>query len=192
VCLLGFLKFLKRDKKKDIGLDSFDVPPLPPDMKGKEFDKLPELPEIPDIDHMPSGGKHIPDMKKFEPKIPVPEIEIPEMDKIPELEELPELPDLEEPPELPKQPARPLFKPKFIRPNVIKKEMPKAHPDEIFRTDDGFYEKHERAAVQEEKRILQHKDVGKGPVYIRIDKFRIILSSVNTIKREYKKCSRIN
>src|SRR3989338_7058473 len=55
VRLGGVLKFLKRDKSKelDMDFDNFDVPPIPPEpqgMEGKDFETFPELPELAGID----------------------------------------------------------------------------------------------------------------------------------------------
>ena len=45
VLCLGFLKFLKRDKSKELdleleGMEDLDMPPMPPDFKEKEFDSM--------------------------------------------------------------------------------------------------------------------------------------------------------
>ena len=46
MCILGFLKFLKRDKKQDLG--SLDLPPEPPSLEGFD-DKLPDMPDFHEI-----------------------------------------------------------------------------------------------------------------------------------------------
>ena len=55
---MSFLKFLKREKKKE-GLDELDLPPAPPPLEG--FDEDMSMPEIPDI-----GGKQAGKMPEAE------------------------------------------------------------------------------------------------------------------------------
>ena len=197
---LGFLKFLKRDKgeKLDLGPENMadlDIPPPPPDFGEKGLDELPELPELPDI----KGEKLI---SKIEEK-PLPKL--PEEKPVSELE-LPPLPDLKPEddielelegdidiptapgfPELPElepsmQKPRPIFpaqKPEEQKPKIGLPEFPKLKPE--IRP----YERLEKAAVREERDILRHKEA-EGPIYIRVDRFRNILSGTSDIKNNLK------
>jgi hypothetical protein len=74
---VGFLKFLKRDKKKefDLDLDKLDVPPVMPGMDGKniQFPDLPELPEMPEFEEKPPIKDDFPveKLKSDIPTIPI-------------------------------------------------------------------------------------------------------------------------
>ena len=66
---MGFLKFLKRERKKE-SFDELDLPPAPPLLGDSETelgygfeDKLPELPEFPDFGKKISAPT---DMPKFD------------------------------------------------------------------------------------------------------------------------------
>ena len=74
---------------------------------------------------------------------------------------------------------RPLFGTQLQKetPNVRlpPKPMPKIKP----------YEMVEEAAVREQKGVLQHKEE-KGPIFVRAERFRDILTGTNTIKNNLK------
>ena len=201
---LGFLKFLKRDRDKemDFGLeDDLDIPPPPPDLSkedfarvGKEFPEFPELPEIPEAEESMSpsdefpikGRKYIPKEKPLPPS-DFPEEEFPGKD-FPE--EKP-FPDLRIPGEegfpTPRPTPKPSFQPRplfparerlFPRPveNIVPKpqiEAPSPYGDI------------EKEASKEEMGILRHKKA-KGPIYVRIERFRNILANANIIKNNLR------
>jgi len=206
---LGFLKFLKRDKGKEPDLDlesvrNLDVPPAPPgldmppapaNLGEKRLEGLPEFPELPEIK---SEGP-FPPMKEE----PIPELNLPEEEPIPELElpkEIP-VPDLGLPPlpslkleeniipkEAPKilPPSKPLFGMPKPRPFGVQKpieQKPIVEMPEIPRLKPEIrpYEKLERAAIREEKSVLRHEKA-EGPIYIRAERFRGIITGTRTIK----------
>ena len=172
---MGFLKFLKRDKSKDFDLDlgNLDVPPLPPGMEGKGFEELPELPEMPDIDEPFSGME--------EKETPVSQIKIPP---------LRQPADMQEPVF---QPSK-VFKPMGSIKTDFEMQMPE-EPMPQFKGDipeiepeprrAGTYERFSRAAVREERSILEHKDA-KGPIFMRVDKFRNVLRNISEIRGSLK------
>ncbi|MAE43084.1 hypothetical protein CMO93_04885 [Candidatus Woesearchaeota archaeon] len=170
---MGFLKFLKRDKKQEsnLDLDKLDVPPSPPNVKGKEFTELPELPELDEPLSRPT-------------KKPVSEFDAP---TIPLLE--PQKP-IKEPSQT--QIPKPLFGAPKLEPQMspiergIPKPSPKLEIEPEIRPHRKYEERFERAAVKEEKEVLMHKEV-KGPIYIRVDRFRQILAGISTIKGDLKK-----
>lgn len=181
---MGFLKFLKRDKKQEpnLGLDSLDVPPMPPNAsnaKGNEFPDLPELPELPELD------EPLPEQQEKS----LPKLEVPPMPPVEPQKPIEELRDIEtqSPIEMPK----PLFemeKPEGFMPST-KEEIPKPSPilkPDIDKPYHGFEKGFERAALREEKDVLTHKEA-KGPIYIRVDRFREILEGISTIKNDLKK-----
>ncbi len=196
---LGFLKFLKRDKKKDpdLGLErmeDLDVPPPPPGLGEKELKELPELPEklAPEM-----GEKPLSDIGL--PKEELQELELPEEKPIPGLE-LPSLPspkkeepivpkaEFPEPPEVipsmqKPQPIFPAQKPVAQKPRIFAPKFPPRPKPEI-----RPYERLERAAVREEISVLRHK-TAVGPVYIRADKYKNILNNARIMKNDLKTAS---
>ncbi|MCH8004359.1 MAG: hypothetical protein IH934_07065 [Nanoarchaeota archaeon] len=207
---MGFLKFLKRDKGKEPDLDlenmeDLDMPPVPPDFEKKDLGdvkgELPELPKLPEIGvkepFSPMKEKPIPDLDLL-PEEPIPELELPKEKPVSEFE-LPPLPGpkLEEdiiPKEAPKIP--PLSKPLFGMPKPIfgvqkpAEQEPKVEVPEIPRLKPEIrpYERLERAAIREERAVLTHKEA-EGPIYIKIDRFRGILTGTKTIKNNLKTAS---
>ena len=212
--LLGFLKFLKRDKGKEPVLENMgdlDVPPAPPGLETipaphnlgeKGLEELPELPELPEIksegSFPPMKEKPIPDLD-LPPEEPIPELELPKEKPVSELE-LPPLPDpkLEEeiiPKEAPKIPplGKPLFGMPKPRPFGVQKpeeQEPKVEMPEIPRLKPEIrpYERLERVAIREERAVLRHEKF-EEPIYIRIERFRAILTGTKTIKNNLKTAS---
>jgi len=207
VLYLGFLKFLKRDKRKEPklemeNLEGLDMPPVHPDFGEKGIENLPELPELPEMggeEPFPaSKGEPIPDLE-LPPEEPLPELNFPKEKPVSGLE-LPELPKLEgdagmlkEAPKIPPL-SKPLFgmqKPKPIfgvqklaerKPKVEIPEVPKFEPEM------KSYERLERAAVREERAVLKHEKA-EDTIYIRVDRYRGILTGTNTIKNNLKTAS---
>jgi len=206
VLLLGFLKFLKRDKGKepDLNLENMgdlDVPPVPPDSEkgvlGDFKEKLPEFPELPEI-----GKEPFPPMKEkpipgldFPPQEPLPGLGLPKEKSVSEFE-LPTFPSpkieegvgvLEEAPKIP-----PLGKPLFgmPKPRPFGVQKPKVEMPEVPRLKPEIrpYERLERAAVREERSVLRHEKA-EGPIYIRAERFRGILTGTMTIKNSLKTAS---
>jgi hypothetical protein len=206
VLYLGFLKFLKRDKRKEPDLDlknlgDLDVPPLPPDFKEKGLGEreLPELPELPELEgEEPISEMEEKPLSELEPsekqteKLEFPSMEGPKLGegigtKIPTMPEFPKAKEATKAPDLllPKplfgmQKPRPFFgagKPQEERPEV---KIPPRPVSEI-----KPYERFEKAAVREERSILKHKEA-EGPTFIRIERFRNILAETREIKNNLK------
>ena len=169
---MGFLKFLKRDKTKnlDMDLDNFDVPPMPPGPPGmgeKGFESLPELPDFDGaVPGMEEKQKPISDIKiplqqmgAREPVLRQPESFKPIEDMKTDFEMEPEepMPQIEE--EYHEREPKPR----------------RASP----------YERFSRGAVTEEKGILEHKDA-KGPIFMRVDKFRSVLRNISEVRGSLK------
>ena len=209
---MGFLKFLKRDKDKEMdkGLDDFDVPPTPPDMKS--LGDFPELPKLPEID------KDMPEIPKehFDEPLDIPdkpvddfqELDIPDNDfkdeppkpsgffKLPKFskkEPLPELKVPEMPPIKPGKELRDIDVPntlfgKHKHMDKIDVPLPKLKEMDnknikVPKFDYGI----ERDAMNEEKELLSSHREDKGPIFVRVDRFREVIKSVNTIKKDLKK-----
>ena len=203
---LGFLKFLKRDKSNemDFGLeDDLDMPPPPPDLSkedfvkaGKEFPEFPELPEIPEAGESMSPLEQFPIKwpSNYVPKEkPLPPLDFPEEGfpgedfteenqfpklKIPREEGFPEG-------DMPRpgfQAPRPLFpaKPQYFSQPI---ETPESAASARIRPSP--YQNIEKEASREEMGLLKHKKA-KGPIYVRIERFRNILANSNTIKNNLR------
>ena len=211
---LGFLKFLKREKKEpDLDLEKMgdlDVPPPHPGLGEKGLKELPDFPELPELPEKPApemGEKSLSEIKF--PKEELPKLELPKEKPLPELPGLnmpgvPKFPELSgdiesKQPQLlkpepsvefpkpienmgmpqPSQSPEPISsapKPPFMQPKAeVSEPAPKIKP----------YERFERAAVREEKGVLRHKGV-QEPIYIRVDRFKSILTGANMIKSNLK------
>ena len=203
---LGFLKFLKRDKSKemDFGLENdLDIPPPPPDLSkedfikaGKEFPEFPELPEIPEAEGSMSPSDEFPvrGHSKYMPKEkPLPPLDFPEEEfhgedfaeekqfpklKIPRGENFPEggmtRPGFQAP--------RPLFP---VKQQYFSQPIETPESAASARIRPSPYQNIEKEASREEIGLLKHKK-SKGPVYVRIERFRNILANTNTIKHNLR------
>ena len=196
---MGFLKFLKRDKKKglDLETENLDVPPAPPDFEEKpgelpELPEIPELPELPELEPIselqkkPEGILGVPDILKEFPSTkekPIPEFKAPKIPPARVPEPIPKEPIGPIPIETPK----PLFgirEPEKQKP-IIKEDIPIHAPKLDIKPEISPYEIFERAAVREEGDLLAHKEA-KSPIFIRVDRFRNILTGISTIKSKLK------
>ena len=175
---MGFLKFLKRDKSKDLDMDfgNFDVPPMPPEPPGMEengFESLPELPELPDFD------EPVPGME--EKKTPVSQIKIPPLQQPAYLQEpvfrpskrFKQMESMETDFEM-QRPEEPMPQ--------MKEDIPEMEPEHRRASP---YERFSGAAVREERSVLEHKDA-KGPIFMRVDKFRNVLRNISEIRGSLK------
>lgn len=215
---LGFLKFLKRDKKKepDLGLEKMgdlDVPPAPPDLGEKDIGKLPGLPELPELPEKPAPGieekpisgvkppeeEKLPGLDLTKEK-PLPELGLPEEKPLPGLE-LPPLPTLEKEgpigvPKAEKFPELPEVEPRVQKPGpIFPVEKPEMQPKIVApkfppRIKPGIspYGRLERSAVREERAVLRHEGA-KGHVYLRMDRFKGILNGTRIMKNDLKTAS---
>ena len=136
---MGFLKFLKRDKSKELDLESMgnlDAPPIHPGLEEKGMERLPEVPK---------SEKSFPERKE---KL-VPELKLPSMQESP--------------------------KPEWEEPKV---ELPGTMPAKEI-------EPYESAIVVEEKPVQKRREAG-GPIFVKVNQFRGVLSEISTIKRDLK------
>jgi hypothetical protein len=209
VLYLGFLKFLKRDKDKelDVGIDdNLDVPPPPPDFVQKNFNDLDKgLPEFPELPKTPES-EGLPELPKLEDEMPIENFDVQKMprektlpplnfpedvnDDYPDEKPLPKLEipheDMPRPHPMPRpemKPQRPLFPvrshsfPKLTEQSKLPGSKHKLRPSP--------YQALEKRASREEIGILRHKKA-KGPTYVRIEKFRDIITSTGTMKNNLR------
>jgi len=155
----------------DLELKSLDVPPAPPDIleKPPEPPKLPqqeEAPELPPLAEFPSIESNMPAEEFNAPPIEPVEPQEPFESKEPE-------------------PPKPLFRQQIPEPEA-KPEIPKPTPDIDIGPIGKHYQRVEMAAVREEKDVLAHKKEVKGPIYLRADKFKKILTGISVTRNDLK------
>lgn len=208
---MGFLKFLKRDKSNDRGVEDIsdlDMPPPPPNMKTGQTqfpgfqnigtDQFPELPKLPDLADEP-----IPKLDKEDDlyKDDMPSLtdessfQFKDQEDLPPLDEnadlgldspLPKLDDNDIPLDEPAGAIpRPLFRPKQL-PNEMPRPLFGRQPINTKSPPiRGSYQKFEDNAFQEERSLLDHKH-SKGPIFVRVERFRGIASGVAAIRNNAK------
>ena len=155
--------------------DNFDVPPMPPEppsMEEKGFEDLPELPEIPESDEALFGME--------EKKKPISEIKIPLQQTMRVKEAVLQQPVSFKPIEDIKTDFE-MQRPEEPMPQ-IKEDIPEMKPEHRRASP---YERFSRAAVMEERSILKNKDA-KGPIFMRVDKFRNVLRNISEIRGSLK------
>ncbi len=197
---LGFLKFLKRDKGKemDFGLeDDLDIPPPPPDFAKDDFGKggkeFPEFPELPRYEESMDTSDFSIKPSKYAPKEkPLPPLDFPDEeflgeDFAEEMQEKPfpklKLPREEEFPKV--DMPKPGFQPRPLFPSrqpLQPIEKPESPPIARIRSP---YQGIEKQASREEVGLLRNKK-SKGPIYVRIERFRNILANANTIRNNLR------
>ncbi|MBI2522789.1 hypothetical protein HYW19_00195 [Candidatus Woesearchaeota archaeon] len=205
---MGFLKFLKRDKAEEMNFgleDDLDIPPPPPDLSkeelgraGKEFPEFPELPTIPEAEESMAPSDEFPiKQPKYIPKEkPLPPLDFPEEEfagkGFPEEKPFPNLKiPREEELEFPK--PRPMSKPSFQAPRPLFPARGRLFPrpienDLVLKPQieaQSPYQDIEKEDSKDDIGIMRHKK-SKGPIYVRIEKFRDILANTNTIKNNLR------
>ena len=184
--IVGFLKFLKRDKKQD--LTSLDLPPEPPKMQGFD-DNLPDIPGFPEM------SAHDPDNDGNDFKFDFPENKNNDfgsefsMSAQPKEEKMPEMPEF---PDMGKkmQPVIPAPMPVFSSaPQIIPTPQPqdidwKEEPQQVQEMPEPSYER-PRKLFHHEKRSLGMP--AKKEVYVRVDKFKMALDGIGMIRNSLRK-----
>ena len=177
---MGFLKFLSRNKEKELDFDlnntqEFDMPPPPPPIGSEEEfqeDKLPEFPELPKMPDMPEE-------ESLEMKEGMNDI-------VQEPENLPDFPPMNQ--DFGKTPSMPPVE-RFPRREMPVREPFMQQPRPLFgmqrRPLFNPTERFEKNAVKEERCVLNLKG-SKGPIYVRIERFRGILSDTGIIRNNLK------
>jgi len=212
VLYLGFLKFLKRDKGKEMDFDledDLDIPPPPPDLSKEEFGnagKFPEFPELPETEGAefpefpelpeaeesisPSDEFPIRGHSKYMPKEkPLPPLDFDEVASEDFAEEKPfpklKIPEEEFPKPMPM--PKPSFQPRPLFPareRLFPRPIENIAPKPQIEASSP-YRDIEKEASKEEIGILRHKK-SKGPIYVRIEKFRDILANANIVKNNLR------
>jgi len=200
---VGFLKFLKREKKER-NLDELDLPPAPPPLGSSQaeadfgayagFDEnLPELPDFPDFEkeRISAPEEHL-------PKLDFPEMEektqnIDKSQDIYKWKNTQDFPAFSEIEEKPMPPIAPISMPSITPEPLIQtlqpaapKQEPIAQSRQMDFPQQEPYQKMKFRHLGQEKRVLR-QSLSAGPVYVRIDKFKGTLGSINTIRSDLRR-----
>lgn len=169
---MGFLKFLKREKKKE-DFDELDLPPAPPPLEG--FDEDIALPDFSDFgkEKISAAGD---ELSKFD----FPEIsqDFPPFSETEE--EQPPIASVTAAPAIPEEisPATPSIpKPQQIAPEI---------GEDQDASTQGIYPKKERRLFSPEKRAAREMPNVKT-VYVRVDDFKVALGGINILRNDLKK-----
>lgn len=184
---MGFLKFLKREAKKD-SLDELDLPPAPPplDDAGKDFGagfggEMPELPDFPELDEKISAPDKMP---KFD---------FPEEEKMPDMgkyiSDFPSFPEMEEEMPAPPNPATaPVTEPAAQPVSPISQQ----EPEPVYKEIEPFQSYPKSAGKlfsHETKSLRQHPDA--KAIYVRIDNFKATLGNINILRNDLRKSEEV-
>ena len=186
---MGFLKFLKREKKLDV--NELDLPPEPPPLEGFEdrhdFD-FPEIKAADDFDmskfDAADAGKA--DDSEYWQKMPEMKEDMPEMKgyDMPDFPKFPETGEAQEAfpePEMQSMPLRPLEAPARAvqpMPAAQQKEMPESEPQHMQRRSLFHHERSSDRPARKE-------------VYVRVDKFKSVLDSISMIRSSVRKSDEV-
>ena len=175
---MGFLKFLKREKKKE-DLDELDLPPAPPPLEG--FDESMALPEFPDLESEKiSATKEFPDFDFDDEEKGMPSMGKDEFN-------FPPLPESLEKPIAP-QPIKPMTSLPEIKPQApqqVPEEFSLQEPQEQFEGVDIFPQQ-ERDIFRQQKRFIGELPEERT-IYIKVNNFKAMLGSIIIIRDDLKK-----
>ena len=172
---MGFLKFLKREKKQVA--TELDLPPAPPPLPGFE-DEMPKLPDFPDFSNekMPES----PDQSH--------DLSFPDMGNLPDFPSFPEFQEQSSPAEQLSQPFEPspILETNMEEPqNPIMPQQAQIPQDtEAYAPAD--YEKLGKRLFTRERQGIRERTEGKT-VYVRVDRFKATLGNINTVRNDLKK-----
>ncbi len=163
---MGFLKFLKREKKTS-EFDELDLPPSPPPLE--DFHESMDVPDILDIR--------------------APTMQGPQEDKFDFTKEHEEEPPLAPPMPTSTPPENTEADQDLIPPAQINEEEQKEPDMPVDKPEDlpsEVYPKTHRRLFSQEKVVLRERPTGKT-IYIKVDKFKLTLGSINVIKSDLRK-----
>ncbi len=174
---MGFLKFLKREKKSDV--NELDLPPEPPQLEGfEDAHDFPEFPEIKASDYLDMYKSGFNDEGKtdnpdYEPKMPeVKDIDMPDFPKFKEIGEMPEIPTE---PEMSHQTLATPASPEQTAHAVLNKETPERE-----------YQHMQKSRLFHHERKAWEKPARRD-VYVRVDKFKAALDDISMIRASVRK-----
>lgn len=193
---MGFLKFLKREKKED-ALEELDLPPEPPPLEGFN-ENIPELPDFPDF------GEEKISAKEEMPKFDFPEEEENTLDRGKEsMPEFPSFPEMEENPMPPISPITavpqiPVPEPSIVaersesdlgeRGTMPEPQAPEEYqaPEEEHPLSPEAYPKIGRRIFEHERRVMRERPRAKT-IYVKVDNFKAMLGTINIVRSDLRK-----
>ena len=188
---MGFLKFLKREKK-GLSFEGMDLPPSPPSLKDIDgnlpsnfVDDLPELPHFSDLEDIRvDKGKQMDFMSsKMDEK---------NMPPMPAMEFMPEQPKMEP---LSKMPQFPENMPPSLNMDQMRQQMrgqlqylgkqQQEDAQKISQRQPRDYSKISGTLMEREN--SRPMRLAQGPLYIKVEKFKLALGSINVMRSDLKK-----
>lgn len=166
---MGFLKFLKKERKED-AFEDLDMPPAPPPLEGFE-----EGSELPDFSEEKNLGQEMPEFN-------YPEERFPELGKEEHMPEFPDFPEIEEN----KSTQFPPVTSSAVPEPSIPHEMPEPEEEETMPSPQDNYPKIAGRLFAREKRSLRERPNVKM-IYVRIENFKATLGSINTVRSDLRK-----
>ncbi len=192
---VGFLKFLKRDRKKE---DDLDLPPAPPEFEtavgsdfvtGFEADLSKDVPNFSEINAS--------DLDKDIDKLEFPESDnVSDVSRGYEMPEFPSFPDIEkksEEPNIPLVTAPGISKPSELPETpLFTEELPPVNLDETKVPPKArFYHAPalKSARYAEPDKTVDVEEISKSGnvIYVRVDKFKSALENIGTIRSNFRK-----
>ena len=172
---MGFLKFLKRDKKAEV--NELDLPPEPP--FGDFDDKMSDFPELPEINAENVNNDFKLDYpQEQKPSTPVKEFAFPKFaDRGADLPMFPEMEQMEEP-----IATSPLEKPAAQAPNAYQPTPKQNEKPEIQQPEAGY--PRPGRLFHHEKKTLERPS--RKEIYVRIDKFKATLDGISAIRNNLR------
>ena len=168
--VVGFLKFLKRERKED-ALEDLDMPPAPPPLEGFEEGSLPELPGFPEED-----------ISAKDMEMPEPKFEFPEKEGLPELNE--PFPDFKFP-EMEETPVQiaPVRAPPVTEPQA--QPMPEEEPAAEMPEPEAMPKIGGRLFAH--ARDFARERPAARTIYVKVDRFKAILGSISMVRSDLRK-----
>ncbi len=173
---MGFLKFLKREKRQDV--NELDLPPEPPPLEGFEDKHDFDFPEIKVPDDFDLSKFDVPDEDEKDDSDYVPKM--PEV-KYKDIRDFPEFPEMMGEPKAPAEPE--------ILPRPLAASSPAAQPMQV--AEQKEMPRSEPQHMQRKRLFHHEKDTWEKParreVYVRVDKFKAVLDGISMIRSSVRK-----
>ena len=185
---MGFLKFLKKEKKRDF--DDLDLPPAPPSLEGFE-ENLPEPPEMLDFDEKISAPKYKEEDFKFdalEKEEPMPELEDMDLDKEIGMDKDLDMGNFEKEMAMPE-----MGEPEAQPPQMQQANIPAAQTISAPPMDDHDHDAEQTSQDYYPRRgLFTHKPHARErptarTVYVRVEDFKAMLGTINIIRNDLRK-----
>ncbi len=181
---MGFLKFLQKGKPKSADLppmQDMDMPPAPP--KGSGFSVKDDFASMPSFSDMPPMDKQDDYSSDFSDSQDLGRPSYKDYN-----DELLQDKDYM-PPSIPKDAGSSYANTQFPEPTSPIAPTPPRKKKSETPSYDRIYQNMEKEALSDERAVLTHKRIAKGPIYIRIDRFKAISEGLGSIRMDAKRAS---